>query len=116
MLLEAKNIKNRVFEKCSMTQALLQGVIRGPRLGMRSVRKHQYLARFDGVSSREEAARLLMGKKVACMISRKRKIIGRVIGLHGNNGVVRIRFRKGLPEPSNGLPVVVLPQRKVKQS
>lgn len=83
---------------------------------MRSVKKHQYLARFDVVSSREKAARLLMGKKVACMMSRKRKMIGRVIGLHGNNGVVRIRFRKGLSEPSNGLPVVILPQRTIKHS
>ncbi|MEM2608528.1 MAG: 50S ribosomal protein L35ae [Thermoproteota archaeon] len=98
-----------------MTHTLLQGVIRGPRLGMRSVKKCQYLARFDGVYSKEEAARLLIDKKVVCMVSRKRKIIGRVIGLHGNNGVVRIRFRKGLPEPSNGLPVIVLPQRTTKQ-
>jgi len=96
-----------------MTQALLQGVIRGPRLGMKSFKKHQYLARFDGVSSREEAARLLMGRKVACMISRRSRVIGRVVGLHGKNGVVRIRFRKGLPEPSNGLPVIVLPQKFV---
>ncbi|MCS7138641.1 MAG: 50S ribosomal protein L35ae [Crenarchaeota archaeon] len=94
-----------------MIQTLLQGVIRGPRLGMRSIRKNQYLARFEGVSTREEAARLLMGRKVACLISKKEKIIGRVIGLHGNNGVVRIRFRKGLPEPSNGLSVIVLPYK-----
>ncbi|MEM3712247.1 MAG: 50S ribosomal protein L35ae [Thermoproteota archaeon] len=99
-----------------MTQALLHGVVRGSRLGMRNVKKYQYLARFDSISSREEAARLLMGRRVACMISRKRKIIGRVIGLHGNNGVVRIRFRKGLPEPSNGLHVVILPEKAVKQS
>jgi ribosomal protein L35AE/L33A len=100
----------------TQAEALLQGVIRGPRLGMKSVKKHQYLARFDGISSRGDAARLLMGKKVACIIRRRKKIIGRVVGLHGNNGVVRIRFRKGLPEPSNGLPVIVLPSRASKQS
>jgi len=96
--------------------ALFEGVIRGPRLGMRSVKKYQYLARFDGVSSRAEAARLLMGKKVVCIIRGKKKIIGRVVGIHGKNGVVRIRFRKGLPEPSNGLPVIVLPSKTTKQS
>jgi ribosomal protein L35AE/L33A len=88
--------------------ALLEGVIRGPRLGMKSVKKYQYLAKFYEVSSREEAARLLLGRKVVCTISKRSRVIGRVIGLHGKNGVVRIRFRKGLPEPSNGLPIMTL--------
>jgi ribosomal protein L35AE/L33A len=84
----------------------LRGVITGPRLGMKSVRKHQYLARFEGVCSREEAARLLLGNKAMCMIGSRRKILGRIVGTHGKNGVVVIRFRKGLPEPSNGLQTI----------
>ncbi|MEM2940670.1 MAG: 50S ribosomal protein L35ae [Thermoproteota archaeon] len=84
-----------------------RGVITGPRLGMKSVRKHQYLARFEGVSSREEAARLLLGRKAVCMIGSRKKILGRIVSTHGENGTVIIRFRKGLPEPSNGLQTIL---------
>jgi large subunit ribosomal protein L35Ae len=84
----------------------LQGVIMGPRLGMKNTRRYQYLARFDGVSSREEAARLLVGRKAVCVIGSRKKILGRILGTHGGNGVVRVRFKKGLPEPSNGLKTI----------
>jgi ribosomal protein L35AE/L33A len=86
----------------------LRGIVEGPRLGMKNVKKHQYLARFEGVSDRGEAARLLLGRKVVCLISRRKKVFGRVTGLHGKNGFVRVRFRRGLPEPSNGLPLLLL--------
>ncbi|MEM3466851.1 MAG: 50S ribosomal protein L35ae, partial [Candidatus Jordarchaeales archaeon] len=82
----------------------LRGIVEGPRLGMKSVRKHQYLAKFEGVSDRQEAARRLLGRKVVCPL-RKGKIFGRITGLHGRKGTVRVRFRRGLPEPSNGLPL-----------
>jgi len=90
----------------------LRGIVEGPRLGMRSVKKHQYLARFEGVSDRSEAARLLLGRKVVCLISRRRKFLGRITGLHGKNGVVGVRFRRGLPEPSNGLPLLLLESKR----
>lgn len=88
-------------------ETIIQGLVECPRLGMKNVKKHQYLAKFNGVSSRGEAARLLLGKKAVCLVGR-RKILGRIIGLHGKNGVVRIRFTRGLPEPSKGLPIMLL--------
>ncbi|MGQ9596000.1 MAG: 50S ribosomal protein L35ae [Thermoproteota archaeon] len=85
-------------------KTIINGTIKGPRLGMKNVKKYQYLASFEGVNCREEATRTLLGKKVIC-IGKKGKVFGRIVGLHGKNGVVRARFRRGLPEPSNGLPV-----------
>lgn len=90
----------------------LRGIIEGPRLGMKSVKKHQYLARFEGVSDRNEAAKLILGRKVACLISRRKKVFGRVTGLHGRKGVVRVKFGRGLPEPSNGLPLLLIESKR----
>jgi len=86
----------------------LRGIVEGPRLGMKSVKKHQYLARFEGVSDRREAARRLLGRKVVCILRREKRVFGRVTGLHGGRGTVRVRFRRGLPEPSSGLPLLLL--------
>jgi len=86
----------------------LRGIVEGPRLGMKSVKKHQYLARFEGVSDTREAARRLLGRKVVCILRRGKKVFGRVTGLHGRRGTVRVRFRRGLPEPSSGLPLLLL--------
>lgn len=87
-------------------KTLLYGVVTGPRLGMKSVKRHQYLAKFDSVPSRKKAARILLGRKAVCTIGSRRKILGRIVGMHGRNGIVIIRFRKGLPEPSNGLQII----------
>jgi ribosomal protein L35AE/L33A len=92
----------------AMRTGPLRGIVEGPRLGMKSVKKHQYLARFEGVSDRREAARRLLGRKVVCILRRGKRVFGRVTGLHGGRGTVRVRFRRGLPEPSSGLPLLLL--------
>ncbi|NHV98277.1 MAG: 50S ribosomal protein L35ae [Thaumarchaeota archaeon] len=93
----------------------LRGIVEGPRLGMKSVKKHQYLARFDGVTDRREAARLLLGRKVVCQAGKSR-VFGRITGLHGRRGTVRVRFRKGLPEPSNGLPLILVEPKRRRET
>jgi large subunit ribosomal protein L35Ae len=45
--------------------------------------------------SPDHAARLV-GRKVVCAVG-KRTIKGKIVALHGKNGMVRARFRKGLP-------------------
>lgn len=104
----SKKYKTSVFLRNLMSgSGALRGIVEGPRLGMKSVKKHQYLARFEGVSDRREAARRLLGMKVVCSLG-KVKIFGRITGLHGRKGTVRVRFRRGLPEPSSGLPLVLV--------
>ncbi|MEM3425348.1 MAG: 50S ribosomal protein L35ae [Thermoproteota archaeon] len=109
----SKNIKTIVFwSNLMIGSGVLRGIVEGPRLGMKSVKKHQYLARFEGVSDRREAARLLLGRKVVCPLRKGKKIFGRITGLHGRKGTVRVRFGRGLPEPSNGLPLFLIESKR----
>ena len=55
----------------------------------------ELLIQFYGVKSVSEAAQLI-GRKVSWPL-RERNCIGKVVALHGKKGLVRARFRKGLP-------------------
>jgi len=57
---------------------------------------NQVLVSVDGVDSNEDAKKLL-GKKVILNISKNKTVKGKIIATHGNNGVVKARFSKGLP-------------------
>jgi len=39
----------------------------------------------------------LLGKKVKVQVSKQKSIFGKVVAMHGKKGVVRARFKKGLP-------------------
>jgi len=71
----------------------LEGTIVNCRRGPKTQRPKEYIIRFSGVKSAKEAARLI-GRKVACPVG-KRVIKGKIVDLHGKNGLVRARFRKG---------------------
>jgi large subunit ribosomal protein L35Ae len=57
---------------------------------------NQILLKVDGIDS-ASAAHKLLGKKVFVPIKGEKKMFGKVVDVHGNNGVVRARFSKGLP-------------------
>lgn len=73
----------------------LRGVIVNYRTGPKTQRSKECVVQFADVKSAEQAARLL-GKKVAWPVG-ERKIKGKIVAVHGKNGLVRVRFRKGLP-------------------
>ena len=73
----------------------LRGVIVNFRTGCKTQSSKECIVQFGGVESAEQAARLL-GRKVAWPVG-ERKIRGKVVAVHGKNGLVRVRFRKGLP-------------------
>lgn len=73
----------------------LDGVIVNYRSGPKIQRSKECIIQFPGIKSSSEAARLI-GRKVAWPIGR-RTIRGKIVALHGKNGLVRARFRKGLP-------------------
>ncbi len=73
----------------------LRGVIVNYRMGPKTQRPKEYIVQFAGVKSAEQAARLI-GRKVAWPVG-ERKIRGKIVAVHGKNGLVRVRFRKGLP-------------------
>jgi len=81
------NSSENVLEK-------LEGIIVSYRLGPKTQRPKECIVQFCGVRSANEAARLI-GRKVMCPVG-KRIIRGKIAGLHGKNGLVKARFRKGV--------------------
>ena len=73
----------------------LRGVVVNYRRGPKTQRSRECLLRFPGVRSFSEASQLI-GRKVAWPVG-ERKCIGKIVATHGRNGLVRARFRKGLP-------------------
>jgi len=82
------------------------GVITGYRTGPKTQHPKQYILRFPGFTSSNEAARLL-GRKVAWSIG-ERKIRGKIVALHGKTGLVRARFVKGVPGQAIGTHVEII--------
>jgi ribosomal protein L35AE/L33A len=74
----------------------LRGVIVNYRMGPKTQRPKEYIVRFGNVNSARQAAQLI-GRKIAWPVG-ERKIRGKIVAVHGKNGLVRVRFRKGLPE------------------
>ena len=88
-----------------MSQKLV-GVITGHRIGPKSQHPKEYILQFLGFKSSNEAARLL-GRKVAWSVD-QRKIRGKIVALHGKNGLVRARFGKGVPGQAIGTRVEII--------
>ena len=85
-----------------MTQQI-QGVITNYRLGPKTQEPKECIIRFAHVASVSEAGRLI-GRKVAYQCG-KGRIIGKIVALHGKKGLVRARFRKGVPGQALGTTV-----------
>jgi large subunit ribosomal protein L35Ae len=81
----------------------IQGVIKNYRVGPGTQRSKECIIRFAQVTSVSEASRLI-GRKVAWKL-KKKKIVGKIVALHGGKGLVRARFRKGVPGQALGTKV-----------
>jgi large subunit ribosomal protein L35Ae len=66
------------------------------RRGRKTVCEKHFLIEVEGVSKREEASKLV-GKEVIWRSPASKEIVGKISGAHGNNGIVRAIFEKGLP-------------------
>jgi large subunit ribosomal protein L35Ae len=64
------------------------------------------LIQFANTDSVAETGKLV-GRKVIWKEG-KNKIIGKIIGLHGKKGVVKAKFRKGVPGHALGTTVEVI--------
>jgi len=78
-----------------MSKAIIQGVIVNYLKGPKTQSSKEYIIQFSNVKSANDAARLI-GKKVAWPVG-KRTVRGKIAALHGKNGLVTARFRRGLP-------------------
>jgi large subunit ribosomal protein L35Ae len=70
------------------------------RIGPRTQTSHECLVQFTGVVSTAQAGQLL-GKKVLWKGNNKGNV-GKIVGFHGKNGVVRVKFKKGVPGQALG--------------
>ncbi len=73
------------------------------RTGIRTQSSRECLIQFVGVDSAAQVGPL-MGQKVVWKGENK-KLIGKIVGFHGKNGVVRVRFKKGVPGQALGTTV-----------
>ena len=85
-----------------MTQQI-QGIIVNYRVGPKTQRPKECIIQFTHIASASEASRLI-GRKIAWK-SGKSKIIGKIVALHGKKGLVKARFRKGVPGQALGTTV-----------
>lgn len=88
-----------------MSESLI-GLIVNYRTGPKTQRSKECILRFSNIKSSSEAARLV-GKKVAWP-AEERKIKGKIVALHGKEGLVRARFRKGVPGQALGTRVEII--------
>ena len=85
----------------------MKAMILSFRRGRHTQRPNQLLLEVEAVDTRAKAAKLI-GQKVVWTSPAGKKIIGTLTNLHGNKGVLRARFSKGLPGQSLGAKIDVL--------
>jgi len=85
----------------------LFGVVVNYRLGPREQYPRECILQFPNVRSRSEAGQLI-GRKVAWTDGKKNTIVGVIVAPHGNKGLVRARFRRGLPGQALGTRVRIV--------
>ena len=76
----------------------MKGKVLQFRRGRHTVTERHFLIEVEGISSRKDAEKLV-GKTVVWKSpgKKKKEIHGKVSGAHGNKGIVRTIFEKGLP-------------------
>jgi len=79
------------------------GRITNYRIGNSTQFSRECLIQFAGVDSVAQAGHL-MGQEVVWKGENK-KLIGKIVGFHGKNGVVKVKFRKGVPGQALGTTV-----------
>ena len=84
----------------------LTGLIVSYRTGPKTQRSKECVLKFPNVKSSSEATRLI-GRKIAWPVG-ERKIRGKIVASHGKKGLVRVRFRKGVPGQALGTRVELI--------
>ncbi len=84
----------------------MEGILMNYRRGRHTQYERQGLIKVPGIDSKEEAKKLV-GKTVILEF-KSSKIYGKIASLHGNKGVVRVIFRKGIPGQAIGMKVRII--------
>jgi large subunit ribosomal protein L35Ae len=85
----------------------MKAIILSYRRGMHTMHGNQLLLEMEGVDSKELASRYI-GRAVVWTTPWKKQIFGKIASAHGNNGVLRARFAKGLPGTAIGTKLDVI--------
>jgi len=75
---------------------MVKGKVVQFRRGRKTVHERHFLIEVEGIKTREEAGKLV-GKSVEWKSPAGKVIKGKISSAHGNKGVVRAIFEKGLP-------------------
>jgi large subunit ribosomal protein L35Ae len=75
---------------------MVKGKVLQFRRGRHTIKEKHFLIEVEG-SNDKASAEKLVGKEVIWTSSAKKQIKGKISGSHGNKGVVRAIFEKGLP-------------------
>ena len=73
----------------------MEAIITSYRRSRHKQYPNQILVKAEGIGYVK--AHELLGKKVAVAASKKKKLVGKIVALHGKKGVMRAKFSKGLP-------------------
>ncbi len=79
------------------------------RIGIRTQMSRECLIQFTDIVSAAQAGQLV-GQKVVWKGENK-KHTGKIVGFHGKNGAVRVKFKKGVPGQALGATVELVGQR-----
>lgn len=85
----------------------MMAIFLGYKGGQRTQKSKCALIRVDSVDDRSKAAAYI-GRKVVWISPSGSRLIGKVIGVHGRNGVLKVRFRKGLPGEAIGTELTII--------
>jgi large subunit ribosomal protein L35Ae len=76
----------------------MQGIIMSQRRGKRTQHISQFLVKINDEKYNSKTTVMpLLGKKVVYKTIGDKVITGKIIAAHGNKGIVRVGFEKGLP-------------------
>lgn len=76
--------------------ATIEGKVIQFRRGRHTIHERHFLIELEGVSNRKDAEKFI-GKSVIWTSPAGKVIKGKVSAPHGNKGLVRVIFEKGLP-------------------
>ena len=79
------------------------------RIGIKTQKSDECLIQFPNVTNRAVSGQLV-GRKVVFKDA-KTKHAGKIVGFHGKNGVVIVRFKKGVPGQAIGSSVEIVDTR-----
>jgi ribosomal protein L35AE/L33A len=83
----------------------INGRITNYRIGIRAQQPKECLIEFDNINS--TAAGKLVGQKVVWM-NGKTPVTGKIVGMHGKNGMVRVKFARPVPGQAIGTTVELI--------